>query len=388
MVNNQSIICISTADWEDFWTRKQRFMLKFAQQNNKVLYIEQQMHFLGYLKHFRLHGKRVYLWLLGSREIFENLFVYTLPILLPFYKKSPVINKINHLFALALIRREAKKLRLKNPILWIYPPESNVLIGKFNEKAVVYDCVDEWSAFKGMLKKRIIQEFEKRLLLNADLVIVTAQPLYESKKKVARNIYLVPNAAEPAHFAKASLEETEVPQEIAQLKKPIIGFVGSIQYWIDFDLIRYIALARPHWTIVLIGPVGRLAKVEKLNDLPNIHLLGKKDYERLPNYLKAFDVCINPFIMDEVGENVSPLKLYEYLATGKPIVSVNMPEAEKFGELVRIGHTKEDFLSQLEEALNESNPDLAFKRMQISHQHSWDKRFDVLNEIIEKFLDA
>ena len=386
MVNNQSIICISTADWEDFWTRKQRFMLKFAQQNNKVLYIEQQMHVLGYLKHFRLHWKRVYLWLFGSREIFENLFVYTLPILLPFYKKSPVINKINHLFALALIRREAKKLRLKNPILWIYPPESNVLIGKFNEKAVVYDCVDEWSAFKGMLKKRVIQEFEKRLLLKADLVIVTAQPLYESKKKLTRNVYLVPNAAEPAHFAKASIEETEVPKEIAQLKKPIIGFVGSIQYWIDFDLIRYIALARLDWTIVLIGPVGRLAEVEKIKDIPNIHLLGKKDYECLPNYLKAFDVCINPFIIDEVGENVSPLKLYEYLATGKPIVSVNMPEAEKFGELVRIGHTKEDFLNKLEEAVSEDNAELVQKRISLSLQHSWSKRFSILNDIIEEIL--
>jgi glycosyltransferase involved in cell wall biosynthesis len=133
----------------------------------------------------------------------------------------------------------------------------------------------------------------------------------------------------------------------------------------------------------MIGPVR--ANVSKIAPLPNVHLLGRKDYQELPRYLKAFDVCINPYILDGVAEGCSPLKLYEYLATGKPIVSVDMPEARKFDGLVRIARSTEEFVLHIESALQEDKS-LIRERIKESEKHSWDERFRQVESIVEKTL--
>jgi glycosyltransferase involved in cell wall biosynthesis len=388
MVTHQFIICISTQDWGELWTRKQRFMKKFALQGNKVLYIEKQMHFLGLIRNFAKEWKRIYLWLFGPRKKEENLYVYTPPILLPFFQMFPMICWINNLFLSFLIKQQTKKLFFKNPILWIYPPYNPYLIGRFNEKLVIYECVDEYSASQGLVKKKTIKLLEKLTIQKSDLVIVTAQALYDSKKDLAKNIYLIPNAAEIEHFKKSNLNETKIPEEMLKIKKPILGFLGTIQYWIDFDLIRFIAFKNPGWSIVMIGPIGRLAEIEKIKSLPNVYLLGRKPYQEVPNYVKAFDVCLNPYKIDEVSKSCSPLKLYEYLASGKPIVSVDMPEARKFKNLIEIGLDYEDFLEKIQKVLDCLPEDKAKIEMRIreAEKHSWDSRFLELEKILEKYL--
>jgi glycosyltransferase involved in cell wall biosynthesis len=173
-----------------------------------------------------------------------------------------------------------------------------------------------------------------------------------------------------------------------KIKKPILGFLGTIQYWIDFDLIRFIAFKNPGWSIVMIGPIGRLAEIEKIKSLPNVYLLGRKPYQEVPNYVKAFDVCLNPYKIDEVSKSCSPLKLYEYLASGKPIVSVDMPEARKFKNLIEIGLDYEDFLEKIQKVLDCLPEDKAKIEMRIreAEKHSWDSRFLELEKILEKYL--
>jgi len=383
MLSGHDIVCISTQDWDDLWTRKQRFMFQLAQQDNRVLYIEQQMHLAGYVKRLRSEWRRIGRSLKGIRKMGDNLYVYALPLVLPFFQMSTSIGDINHWLIVPVLKKQLSSLEFRDPILWLYTHYSDRLVGKFGEKIVVYELVDETLAFKGLVKSEVNQFLENRLIRKSDVLIVTAQSLFDSRKKLIENIYLVPNGAEVEHFRKAMSEDTPVSEEIAEIKRPIVGFLGSISYWLDIPLIRHIALSHTEWSIVMIGPVR--ANVSKIAPLPNVHLLGRKDYQELPRYLKAFDVCINPYILDGVAEGCSPLKLYEYLATGKPIVSVDMPEARKFDGLVRIARSTEEFVLHIESALQEDKS-LIRERIKESEKHSWDERFRQVESIVEKTL--
>lgn len=383
MIHNQDIVCLSSQDWDDLWTRKQRFMQRFARQGNRVLYVEAQAS-LASVGIMRGDWRRAIRWLAGPRLIENNLYVATLPLVLPFFQMSLGINTLNNLFLLPLLRHWIKRLEFQKPILWTYNPFSESLIGKLGERFAIYECVDELSASRGLVRKDVVQEQERRLMEKAQMVIVTHDNLFRSKQAKAHNIHLIPNGAEVEHFRKASLSETPVAQEFQAIPRPIVGFLGSIQYWIDFDLLRYLALARPQWSFVFIGPIGRLAQVEKIQQLPNVFLLGRKPYGDLPAYLKGFDVCLNPYLMDDTALNCSPLKLYEYLATGKPVVSVDMPEARKFNGMVRIGQNYADLLRLLDETLmpGGENQGLSLARIRAVESHSWDHRFRHLEAVL------
>jgi glycosyltransferase involved in cell wall biosynthesis len=383
MLSGHDIVCISTQDWDDLWTRKQRFMSQFAKQGNKVLYVERQMHLAGAVKRIKTQWRRSFKWLNGPRMIAQNLYVYTLPLVLPFYQMAYWINGINHYIIISLLKRQMASLGLRNPILWTYAPFSDRLIGKLGEKLVVYECVDEFSASKGLVRANVIKAMESCLIKKSDLIIVTAQSLLDSKRHLSNYIHLVPNAAEVDHFKKVLSGDTVLSHEMAQIKPPIIGFLGSISYWIDIDLIHYIAVSRPDWSVVMIGPVR--TDISKITALPNVYILGRKDYNEVPGYVKGFDVCINPYIMDGVAEGCSPLKLYEYLATGKPIVSVDMPEARKFSSIITIARSYEEFLTGLDSSFKE-NGKYAKERIAESEKHSWDNRFQRVQFIVEEAL--
>ena len=199
--------------------------------------------------------------------------------------------------------------------------------------------------------KRQMLAMERDLLQHCDLVFVTAPGLYESKKQYNDRMYLLPNAADVGHFGKANLESTVVPPEIANLPHPVVGFIGVIHHWIDVDAIAYLAEKRPQWSVVLVGPLGAGMQVERLKALPNVLFVGRKDKEELPGYLKGFDLCLNPFRENELTRMVSPLKFYEYLASGKPVVSTKMPGVMEFSALIEIAETPEAFLQAAERAL-------------------------------------
>jgi glycosyltransferase involved in cell wall biosynthesis len=383
-IRGRDMVYLSSQDWDCLRTRKQRFAQRFAEQGNRVLYVEAQAS-LASLGVYRNDWRRLFRWLRGPRLVATNLHVATLPLVLPFFQMSRAINRINNWPIQRLLRHWLRRLGYRNPVVWAFNPHNEGLIGKLGEKVAIYECVDELSASKGLVRSSVVRALERRLLEKADLVIVTHDNLRRSKEDLAKSIYVIPNGAEVEHFGKAALAETPLAPEMSRYAKPIIGFLGAVQYWIDFDLIRHIALARPTWSLVLVGPVGRLARVDKVRDLPNVHLLGRRPYEDLPSYLKAWDVCINPYILDETAANCSPLKLYEYLATGKPIVSVDMPEARQFEGLVDIARDDEDFVKRIDLILDDPADQDRRARLRIEAvaPHSWDQRFAVLEGVLQ-----
>jgi glycosyltransferase involved in cell wall biosynthesis len=385
------ILILSTQDWDALPTRKHHWPRMFAARGHRVLFVEQQMHWVGWLADLRRQFWRPARWLRGPRPAPEasGVWVFTLPVVLPFFQMSAAINRLNNWLLLPVLRWALKRAGFQRPVLWTYTPHSADFAGTVGEQLVVYECVDEFSAAKGLVRPQTIAALERDLLRKADVVIVTAPALLESKRALAREIHLVPNGVEIEHFARASRPETDVPPELARLPRPVIGFIGWIQYWVDFDLIAFAARARPEWSFVLIGPTEPLARVDRVRQLSNVHFLGRKPYAQVPAYVAGFDVCMNPYILDGVAESTNPLKVYEYLASGKPVVSVDMPAAREFGDCILLARDGEEFVRALEQALAGAGDPIATARRQAAVAgHSWLGRFEVVQGILARRLAA
>ncbi|HKY22401.1 MAG TPA: glycosyltransferase [Vicinamibacterales bacterium] len=383
MITGLDILCLSTQDWNDVWTRKQRFMRRLAAQGNRVLYVETQLS-LASVGRLRTDKWRPFRWLRGPREIEPNLFIGTLPLVLPGFQMWPAVNSVNNFGLRLLLRQWLRALGFEAPILWTYNPYSENLVGTLGERFAIYECVDELTASRGLVRSEVVRAQEARLLSKVRAAIVTHDNLYRSKRNAVREIHLIPNGAEIEHLRRVVDDPSlTVPTDMASLPRPVVGFLGSVMYWLDFDLLRSLALARPQWSFAFVGPVGRLADLHKIR-LPNVHLLGRKPYEDVPAYVKGFDVCLNPYLMDETAANCSPLKLYEYLASGRPVVSTDMPEARKFEDVVGIGETHAEILQRLEEALRPEakSPEAVARRLAVALPHSWDQRFARAEQVL------
>jgi glycosyltransferase involved in cell wall biosynthesis len=387
MITGQDFIVLSTQDWDALPTRKHRFARWFAEGGSQVLYVEQQMHWAGWLADLKNQFSRAWRWLRGPRRVAPNLWVFTLPIVLPFFQMSGLINRVNNLFLLPVLRAQARRLGFERPVLWTYTPHSADFVGRLGERAAVYECVDDFTSSRGLIDPKVIGRLERRLIEAVDLLIVTAPALLESKRAGARRAILVPNGVEAEHFARAADPALMVAEKLAGLKPPVVGYLGTLNYWIDTHLLGRLAREHPDWTLVLVGPHDLLADLSPLEGLPNVVRTGRVPYADLPGYVKVFDVCLNPYVLDGVAEHCSPLKLYEYLASGKPVVSVDMPEARQFAGLVHIARDSDEFVRLVEGVLADGDGDSA-ARMAEARNHTWRKRFADVSTALADVLAA
>lgn len=307
----------------------------------------------------------------GITEVEPNLFVLS-PLAVPFYG-SESVRRANRTLLWLQIKTAMRRLGFRNAISWSYLPASAPVSGTLGEELVIYQCVDEFSAFADT-NGRHIAEMEDVLLRKADLVITSAERLRASKSKVNPSTVLVRHGVDFQHFVKACDPETIIPDEIAALPKPVIGFFGLIADWVDLEALEACAKAHPEGTLVLLGKVSPGVDLSKLEALPNVKILGRKKYEDLPRYCKGFDVALNPFRMNELTLNANPLKVREYLAAGLPVVSSAIPEVEKVG-LCKIARTTEEFVRKVDECLEEGAGPSPERARRIFHE-SWDARVD------------
>ena len=386
MITGKDILILSTQDWDALPTRKHHWARKLSSRGNRVLYVEQQMHILGWLADIRNQYKRLWSWIHGPRIVSERLWIFTLPIVLPFFQIFGFVNALNNWLLAPIIMWALRRIGFDSSILWVYTPHAAGLISRFGESFIVYECVDDFTATRGLVRAATVEALEKDLLRMVDQVIVTHPGLQEAKSGISRRLALVPNGADLRHFALAGCQETVPPKEVSELPKPVIGFHGWIQYWIDFDLVAYAAQKHPDWSFVFIGPIEPLARVDKVRNLSNVHFLGKMPYENIPALIAGFDVCINPFVLDKLSDTVSPIKLYEYLASGKPVVSVDMPAAREFADFISIVRTPNEFVAALEDQLVQNargivDHDAAARQRAIS-DYSWDARFQQVENVV------
>lgn len=237
----------------------------------------------------------------------------------------------------------------KNPVLWFYTPmPAPIMLGEFDEIGVVYDCMDELAQFKDAPAD--IRNRERFLLKQADVVFTGGQKLYESKSQVHSNVHFFGCGVDIKHFGKARLAETVIADDLKKIPSPIAGYFGVIDERLDYGLIAHLAKAKPDWTFVMVGPVIKVDPVS-LPQAPNLKWLGQRDYKELPHYLKAYDVCLMPFALNEATQYINPTKTLEYMAANKPILSTAVADVvNNFTPVVQVAYTQEEFVQKLEVA--------------------------------------
>lgn len=270
-------------------------------------------------------------------------------------------------------------------IAWYYTAMALRFSDHLAPDVVVYDCMDELSAFQGAPPELIEQE--QRLFQRADVVFAGGASLYASKKSQHANVHLFPSSIDRAHFASAR-EGIADPADQQAIPHPRIGFYGVLDERLDRDLLRDVAAAHPEWHFVLIGPVVKIRE-DELPHADNLHYLGQKDYAHLPEYLANWDVAMLPFARNQSTKFISPTKTPEYLAAGKPVVSTPITDVVKpYGEmeLVRIGGTGDEFARAIAACLAGEGPEWRPRVDRFLAGNSWDKTFEAMWKEIQRHL--
>jgi len=318
------------------------------------------------------------------REVEPNLHVLS-PLAVPLYG-SEAVRAANRELLRFQVKRAMRKLGFGESVIsWSFLPASAPVSGTLGEELVVYHCVDEFSAFSDT-NGRHIAELEERLLRRAHLCITSAERLRENKVKLNPNTVLVRHGVDFDHFVKACDAGTKVPEDIARLPHPVVGFFGLVADWVDLGWFAACARAHPEWSVVVLGKIAPDVDVGHLRGIPNLHFLGRKPYAELPGYCKAFDVALMPFKWNELTLNANPLKVREYLAAGLPVVSTPLPEVEQVG-LCKLARTPEEAVREVEACLRDGGGPTRERAQHIFHE-SWQARVDEIRAHVSRTLSS
>jgi UDP-galactopyranose mutase len=285
-----------------------------------------------------------------------------------------------------LLRTMMREEGVRDYVLWYYTPLALRLTAGLAPAAVVYDCMDELSAFSGASPD--LPAWERQLLEEADLVFTGGRGLYEAKRRLHPSVHAFPSSVDVRHFARArSLARESEPPDQRRLGWPRIGFFGVLDERLDRELLASVAAARPEWQLVLLGPVAKIDP-EALPKAPNIHYLGAKAYEELPAYLAGWDVAVLPFARNESTRFISPTKTPEYLAAGCPVVSTPIADVvTPYGEqgAVRIADSPRRFVEEVEGALATDRGDPAWHRAvaALLKDKSWDRTWEAMDRLLQ-----
>jgi glycosyltransferase involved in cell wall biosynthesis len=252
------------------------------------------------------------------------------------------------------------------------------------ESLSVYYCIDDYASLPNV-DPEAIAAMDDQLTRKADIVFVASKTLLENKLALNGNTHYSPHGVDVDHFARAHEGNGPLPREMERLAHPIVGFFGLIDERLDVELVEYLARRRPEWEFVLIGRVALPAA--GVPQTQNVHFLGPRPYESLPDYGRHFDATIIPYRNIEHVGHINPLKLREYLAMGKPVVSVRIPEAEKLSDVIAIADARDEFLSLLDAAVSNSGDETAARR-RISRvaPESWEARVQAVLSHVKKAL--
>ncbi len=376
------IVCMSSLDWGAHWTSKQQIMYRLA-ETNRVLYVEEPVTALAPFK-VPTRWKRWTAVVPELRKARPGLWVLTPPPLSPFANMYPWINRANQRVLGGYVNWALHEIGMRDPVLWTYLPGSCDLIDHVKPAAVVYHCVDEHSAFPGFIKPEVVKAYDDDLTRRADLVLTSAENLRLTRKDLNPNVHRVPHAADVEHFATALDPGLPLPADIASIPAPRLGVVGVHDERLDLAAIEALSAADRSWQIVLVGPVVRGdVDVERLRRPPNVHLLGGKPLAELPAYLKALDVALIPYKLNELTRNIFPLKLYEYLAGGLPVVAAALPELAPHADKVSLACRPEEYPALVRAALAADSPGARAGRSAAVAGETWEARVEEMSSLVE-----
>lgn len=407
MRDSLKIVCFGDEPWNTLGKRVQNLMRCLSERESVacVLYVNQPVDssILDVVKgrfpsdtleqdralHFQaLSGRLV-------AQVKSKIWIYTgsqkiLPLTrFSRVRRLRVLRQMNRSIYSALLRRFVKRFPGDRMIVWLSNPMQAYALDVFPDRDVlVYDWMDAWEHFEGLPVEdpQELLDLNDKVVQAADVVFAVSRRLWERAQAMNHKAFLIPNATDYELFGGMSDSGPMAP-EILSIPSPRIGYLGRIGDRVDFALLEYVARARPEWSIVLIGPVwkNRQEEAKVLAARPNVYFLGPKRYKTLPTYVRGFDVCTIPHTCDELTASMDPIKLYDYLATGKPIVSTHVAGVDRFADVVYIGDTPEEFMAGLEAALCEDGSK-AGRRLAYARENTWPQRAEQVWRIIGEVL--
>jgi glycosyltransferase involved in cell wall biosynthesis len=257
-------------------------------------------------------------------------------------------------------------------------------LGAFGARAVVYDCMDELANFR--FAPPDLRERERDLLARADVVFTGGYQLFEAKSRQHDNVHFYGCGVDVPHFSRARLEETEVPEDIARLPRPVFGYFGVIDERLDYELLDRLAEAFPDASVAMVGPTAKVDPAQ-LPQRANLHWLGQRDYADLPRIVKGFDVCLMPFALNEATQYINPTKTLEYMAAGKPIVSTAVPDVVRnFTPVVDVARSTQEFVDAVERAWTQPSISLIDQGLHRAAQASWDATVEAMERDVQAAL--
>lgn len=342
--------------WQFVYQRPQHIISRMA-QTMKVLFIEEPLHYTENEKS-------------GNLILVDDML----------HVLQPNVRDIESIATLIPAYVKNKNISIG----WFYSASFSPLLESIHFDTIVYDCMDELSLFKGAPEHLINQE--KYLMAHADIIFTGGKSLYESKKELHPNVYCFPSSVDEPHFAQA-LNGIDLASDIENIQSPIVGYYGVIDERIDLELIDQAAKKLPHVSFVMIGPLAKIVD----NDLPrqnNIHYLGMKSYDELPHYLKAFDIAMMPFALNDATKYISPTKTLEYMAAGKPIISTKIMDVVRdYSSCVSLIESDSEFCNAITTLLDKKNQFAMEKEyFKILQNTSWDVTTNKMKSIIKSYV--
>lgn len=363
------IVVFSHLRWGFVWQRPQQFLSRFARKH-EILFVEEPMFTLPEDQPPRLETHRV----------MPNVTVAALH-LPPSWNRNPQLPELLRHSTRQAIDQMNESGAFDKPLLWYYSPMgASWSLGWFENRGIVYDCMDELSQFTGAPPALV--ENEQRLMKAADVVFTGGYELGGKKRQQHDNVHTFGCGVEYSHFSRAQNRDAAVPPDIDFVARPILGWFGVIDERVDYAMIGEMSRKRPDWSFCLVGPVVKVDPAH-LPHCPNLFWLGSRDYQQLPDYCRAFDVCMMPFAMNKSTEFINPTKGLEYMATGRPIVSTPVRDVvRQWSDICRIASTADEFIAAADEALNNPDRTRIEKGLALAKENSWERTVEKMQELI------
>ncbi|HAA74586.1 TPA: hypothetical protein DCE37_05650 [Candidatus Latescibacteria bacterium] len=377
-MRGRDFIVVSGVPFGDRWTSKQEIARILAREG-RVLYVESvpKLWDVGALRH--PFGR---LW---SHS--DNLYVYTPPPLrVPLDFMSTSYNRLLQGTVAKRVRAEADRLGFKAPAVWLIDIRTSPYREVFPEAKVIYHCVDRWADLlvDPHCRKEVVLALERETVGNADIVTTSARDLQTHiLESTEREAEYLPHGVDFNLFSQ-SAEPGPLHPSLQDVQGRVLGFAGTIGHWVDVELLDRLAKERPDYTLVLLGEIAPsdLAAVERICEHPNVSRIPPVPKRDLPELLRRFDVCLIPFLVNDFTDSINPLKLLEYLCSGKPIVTTNIREAGPFSDLAYVADSPDAFLDLVDVACDEDNVDIRQRRMDTASQHTWEARVELAMDLL------
>lgn len=400
MITGQDIVCISSIDWSFMWQGHQEIASRLAQAGNRILYVENTGVRSPGFADVRRISARLRKWarsLLsgGVRQVAPNIYVCSPLVLPPFGKWQRIFNRR---LLLPFVRRTARGLGMKNPLVWTYLPTDTAIdlieLLRTPNSVVVYYCIADFEHLTPSVHQ--LREREKELIESSDVIFAQGPELADRARLRHDNVHVFPFGVNLDAFPLArnsnghgpadTEEEGSGPGLVQTLPRPVIGYIGGLHRHLDYGMLAEMARACPDWSWVFVGAIQ--TSVADLAGLPNVYLMGQQEHASLVRYIRQFDVCIVPYVNSHFTATVVPTKINEYLAVGKPVVSTELPAVREFNAQHQVLHSApadaREFLLAIERALQLGTDEAAIARGRaVAELGNWEARLEAMSEFIE-----